>query len=131
MLRLKSLFFIIIFSLNSYAIEVIVVKFKINYNEIIVLNKLSSLNVLSVKKYCIPAKLEDFQMNKYIAKHYLRKGAVICMKDIKRYKKNSVIFNFGTIQIEKHGKIIFENNDYIKIKRDDGKIEKIYKDGRL
>jgi hypothetical protein len=131
MLRLKSLLFILFFVVNAYSIDVIVVKSKINYKEIIVLNKLSKANVLSVKKYCIPVTIDNLEENKYIATHYLRKGSILCMKDIKRYKKNSVIFNFGSIQIEKSGKIIFENNEYIKIKRNDGKIEKIYKDGRL
>lgn len=131
MLRLKCLFFVIIFSINLYSIDVIVANSKINYKEIISVEKLSSLNVLSVKKYCIPATIDDLEKDKYFAKHYIRKGSVICLKDIEKYSKNSILFNFGSIQIERNGKLVFENDEYIKIKRNDGKIEKIYKDGRL
>ena len=131
MLRLKSLFLILLFSLNLYSIEVIVTKTKINYKEIIDINKLSSANVLSVKKFCIPVSIKDFENKKYTAKRYLKKGTVLCKKDISLYKKKSVLFDFGTIQIEKQGKIIYENDKYIKIKRIDGQIDKIYKDGSL
>ena len=131
MLRLKCLFFVIIFSINLYSIDVIITNSKINYKEIISVKKLSSANVLSVKKYCIPATISDFEQDKYFAKHYIRKGSIICLKDIEKYRKNSILFNFGSIQIERNGKLIFENDEYIKIKRNDGKIEKIYKDGRL
>lgn len=131
MLRLKCLFFVIIFSINLYSIDVIVTKSKINYNEIISLEKLSASNILSVKKYCIPATISDFKQDKYIAKHYIKKGSIVCLKDIEKYIKNSILFNFGSIQIERNGKLVFENDEYIKIKRNDGRIEKIYKDGRL
>ncbi len=131
MLRLKSLFIIFLFSMNVHAIEVIVTNSKINYKEIIDIKRLSSSNVLSVKKFCIPITIKDLQGKKYIAKRYLKKGTVLCKKDISLYEKKSVLFNFGIIEIEKQGKIIFENDDYIKIKRIDGEIEKIYKDGRL
>lgn len=52
-------------------------------------------------------------------------------KDLDKDKNNSVLFNFGSIQIERPGKIIFENDEYIRIKREDGQVEKIYKDGRI
>jgi len=131
MLRLKCLFFVILFSINLYSIEVLVTNSKINYKEIISIKKLSSANVLSVKKFCIPATIRDFENDKYYATHYIRKGSVICLKDIEKYSKSSILFNFGSIQIERDGKLIFENDEYIKIKKRDGKIEKIYKDGRL
>ena len=131
MLRLKSLFILVLFSLNLYSIEVIVTNSKINYKDMIDIKKLSSANVLSVKKFCIPVTIKDFENEKYIAKRYLKKGTVLCKKDITKYKKKSVLFNFGVIEIEKQGNIIFENDKYIKIKRIDGKVDKIYKDGRL
>ena len=131
MLRLKSLFIVILFSANLYSIEVIVTNSKINYKELIDIKKLSSANVLSVKKFCIPVTLSELNENKYISKRYLRKGTVLCKKDITLYKKKSVLFNFGVIEIEKQGKIIFENDEYIKIKRIDGQVDKIYKDGSL
>ncbi|WP_072682185.1 hypothetical protein [Arcobacter sp. LA11] len=131
MLRLKCLFFVIALSINLYSIEVLVTNSKINYKEIISVKKLSSGKVLSVKKFCIPATISDFENNKYYATRYLRKGSIICLKDIEKYSKNSILFNFGSIQIERDGELIFENDEYIKIKKRDGKIEKIYKDGRL
>ena len=131
MSKFKVLFLLFFFTVNLYSIEVIIAKTKINYKEMISLEKLSKSEVLSVKKYCIPATVKDFETSKFVATHYIRKGSVICLKDIAKYKKNSVVFNFGAIQIEKNGKVIFENNEYIRIKREDGKIEKIYKDGRL
>ncbi len=50
MLRLKSLFILVLISLNLYSIEVVVTNTKVNYKEKIDLNKLSSADVLSVKK---------------------------------------------------------------------------------
>lgn len=131
MLMLKRLFFLLFVSTNIYAIDVLVSTNKIDYNEEITIQKLSSASVSSVKKFCIPLTIDDLEKNRFLAKHYIRKGLVLCRKNIKLYKKNSVVFNFGSIQIEREGKVVFENDEYIKIKRTDGKIEKIYKDGRL
>lgn len=131
MLRLRSLFLLIFFSLNLYSIEVVVTTSKINYKETISPSKLSTKEISSVRKYCIPMKISDFQKEKYTAKRYLKKGTVLCTRDVESFSKNSVLFKFGTIEIETPGKIIYENDKYIKIKRADGEIEKIYKDGRL
>lgn len=131
MLRLRSLFVLFFLSLNLYSIEVVVTNTIINYKEKVDIKKLSSANVLSVKKFCIPITIQDLETKKFMAKRYLRKGTILCTNDIEEFSKNSVLFNFGTIQIEKEGKVIFENNEYIRIKKPDGKIEKIYKDGRL
>lgn len=131
MFRLKSLLLILFLSLNLHSIEVVVTNKRINFNEIIESSNLKKAEVLNVKKFCIPLTLENFKTTKYIAKHYMREGFIICTKDVKKYEKNSILFNFGSIQIERDGKVVFENDDYIKIKRNDGKIEKIYKDGRV
>jgi hypothetical protein len=53
------------------------------------------------------------------------------MKDVRKSDNQSIIFNFGGVKIEKKGKIIYENKDFIRIKNVDGTIEQIYKDGRL
>jgi hypothetical protein len=53
------------------------------------------------------------------------------MKDVKKSDNESIIFNFGGVKIEKKGKIIYENKDFIRIKNIDGTIEQIYKDGRI
>lgn len=131
MLRLRSPFLIIILSLNLFGIEVVMTNSKINYKEIVSSSKLTISDVKKVKKHCIPMKINDFKTKKYIAKRYLKKGIIICSKDVEEYNKNSVLFNFGSIEIERPGKVILENDEYIKIKKLDGKIEKIYKDGRL
>lgn len=129
MLRLKSLFLLFFLFQNLYSLDVIVSSVDINYKEIIDIKKLSSSNVLSVKKFCIPVTISDLKNKKHVAKRFIRKGSVLCTKDIESYEKKSVLFNFGSIEIEKRGKIIFENDKYIKIKRTDGNIDKIYKDG--
>ena len=41
-----------------------------------------------------------------------------------------MIFNFGNIQIEQNGEIIFQNDKYITIKKNNGKVKKIYKNGQ-
>ena len=40
-----------------------------------------------------------------------------------------MIFDFGNIEIEKDGKVIKDTKQYVRIKNNDGTIEKIYKDG--
>lgn len=119
----------ILFELN--AIEVIIAKNKIPYNAIISSKDLALKNVLKLKRGCKIFTLEDLEKNQYITKHYINKGNVICLNDIKTYKKETVLFKFGNIEIEKNGKKVFENDKYITIKKRDGKLEKIYKDGSL
>ncbi|RXK11888.1 hypothetical protein CP965_11955 [Halarcobacter mediterraneus] len=130
MLRHKSLFLILFIS-KLYSYDVVITNKDINYNEVININMISQTKVNEIKKYCKPLSYEDFKNNKYQASHYMRKGFVICEDDVKNYKKKSVLFDFGIIQIEKEGEVIYENDEYIRIKRKDGEIEKIYKDGRL
>lgn len=130
MLRPRSLFIIFLFS-KLYAYDVVITNQQINYNEIISINMVSKSKVDEIKKFCKPLSYEDFKTNKYQASHYMKKGFVLCEDDVKNYKKQSVLFDFGIIQIEKEGEIIYENDEYIRIKRRDGEIEKIYKDGRL
>jgi len=129
MLKLSVL--VLIFSIKLLAVEVLVTKSDINYKEEVNITKLYKTNVNSVKKFCKPVKESDFKNTNYRASRFLKKGIVLCTKDIDKDKNNSVLFDFGTIQIEKPGRIIFENDEYIRIKREDGKIEKIYKDGRI
>jgi len=70
------------------------------------------------------------KQNKYFAKHYLRKNKPLCKKNVFLQSSRKIKFNFGNLEIEKDGEIIRETDHYIKIKTIDGKIEKIYKDGR-
>ncbi len=68
--------------------------------------------------------------NKYLARHFIRKGRAICERNVIVPESNVVRFQFGNLEIEKEGKVIRETDRYIKIKNLDGTINKIYKDGR-
>ncbi len=122
--------FFIVFSLNIYAIDVIIAKDDIKYKEKIDSTKLMLFKSARLKKDCKAFTIKMYNNNTFVSKHYINKGSIICLKDIKVYKKDSVIFQFGSLEIEKEGKILFQNNKYITIKKSNGKIEKIYKDGK-
>lgn len=131
MSQLKVFILLFFLSFKLFAIDVLVNKKDINFKEELSASKLYKTSVNNVRKYCTPLSIKKFQEKKYRASRYLKKGTVICTKDVYEDKNNKILFNFGAIQIEKPGKIIFENDEYIKIKRSDGKVEKIYKDGRI
>jgi len=133
MLRHKSvlkLFLILTFSLtNLYSIEVLVAKSVIKFKERVKPTNLRFKKVKSVRKSCIPATLNGIGQDYYISTHYINPGSIICEKDISIYEKKTVIFNFGNIEIEKEGKVVGETKQYIRIKKPNGRIEKIYKNG--
>lgn len=124
-----SLFFLL--SIKLMAISVLVANESINYEEKLESSKVKMINVDEIKKMCVPLTLSQLQNEEYITTHYINKGSIICLSDVKKYKDNSILFNFGDLQIERKGKIIYENDEFIRIKNLDGTIEKIYKDGRL
>jgi hypothetical protein len=104
----------------------------IQYKDFITLNKVQQAEITKkLKRDCIPITLNDLSGGSYLSKHYISKGKVICKKDIKPYEKKTVIFNFGTFEIEKEGEIIYQDNKVVKIRKPNGKIEKIYKNGAL
>lgn len=129
MLRLSFVIFLL--CLNSYALDVLITKESINFEQKIKSSQLRLLKTTNLKKSCVPLTLNQIQNKEYLANHYINKNSILCQRDVREYKDNSVIFDFGSIQIEKKGKIIFENDKFIRIKKEDGKIEKIYKDGSL
>ena len=129
MLKLSLLVFFL--TTNVFAISVLVSKDSIGFRQKIEPSNLRLMHVPKLKKSCIPLTLKEVQNNEYRATHYINRKSIICQNDVKIYKKESVIFNFGGLEIEKKGKIIYENDDFIRIKKENGKIEKIYKDGRL
>ncbi len=131
MLRHKCLFLFFIFNVTLFANQFVIAKKNIPYNSTITIDDLQSVSSAPMKKYCEPMSMEMFEKQRYISNRYIKKSTIICKDDVSIYKKNSVLFNFGTIQIEQNGKIIFENDEYIKIKKENGDIEKIYKDGRI
>ena len=127
---LKLSLLCLLLSVNSYAISVLIAKESINFEEKIDSSKLIVQNVSDISKACIPLKLSDIQKQDYVTTHFINKNTIICQKDVKDYKDTGVVFNFGGVKIEKKGKIIYENDEFIRIKNLDGTIEQIYKDGR-
>jgi len=130
-LILKPSILFLLLTSNVLAISVLVTKNSIGFEQKINTSELRLMNIPVLKKACIPVKLKDIQNNEYISTHYINSGSILCQKDLRLYKKESVIFNFGSLEIETKGKIIYENDEFIRIKKEDGEIEKFYKDGRL
>lgn len=130
-LILKLSFLTILLNITLFGASVVVTKESIKLDEQIVASKLKVQNLANVNKSCEPVSLTDLQNEVYIATHYINKNTVICRKDIKRFQDETIVFSFGGLQIEKKGKIIYENNEFIRFKNLDGTIEQIYKDGRL
>lgn len=128
-LKFKLLLLCIFLTSNLFSAKILSAKIKIQYKELISTSSLKYITLDKLPNRCNPLLLEHLDQNKYIAKHYIKKGSILCLEDVKVYKKESVLFNFGNIQIEKDGKVIFENDKYITIKKRNGKIEKIYKNG--
>lgn len=132
-LKLKLSFLIITVLLisNVQAMNVIVAKEHIKYKEKISVTKLVFRSVEQIRKKCDPITLKYLEGKKLIAAHHINKGTIICKDNLTTYQKKSVLFNFGAIQIEKNAKVINENDEYIMIKNENGKKDKIYKDGRI
>ncbi len=127
---LKLSLFAFLFTINSFAVTVLVSVQAINFEEKIDKSKLKVQNIKELNKSCIPLKLSDMEED-YVSTHYINKNSIICTKDVKKYKDEGIVFNFGGVKIERKGKIIYENNEFIRIKNPDGTIEQIYKDGRI
>lgn len=128
-LKLSILVFLL--NINLFAVSVLVSKVAINFEEKLDSSKVVAQNVVEINKSCTPLTLSQLQNEEYITTHYINKNTIICIKDVKKYENESVIFNFGGVKIEKKGKVIYENSDFIRIKNIDGTIEQIYKDGRI
>ena len=129
-LILKLSFLCLFLSINTFAIDVLISKDAIKIKEKIDASKLKLQNINEINKACIPLTLDEIQNEEYISSHYINKNTIICQKDVKKQNDEGIVFNFGGLKIEKKGKIIYENNEFIRIKNLDGTIEQIYKDGR-
>ncbi|PLY10416.1 MAG: hypothetical protein C0626_05405 [Arcobacter sp.] len=129
-LRFSFFYLTIISVLKLFSTEVIIAKIDIPYNIALSPSNVAILQLDNIPKDCKPITIAELKKEKYFTKKYLQKEKIICHDDLKKENNNKVIFSFGSIEIETNGKILYENDDYIKIKRDNGKIEKIYKDGR-
>jgi flagella basal body P-ring formation protein FlgA len=130
-LILRLSLFVLFFTIEIFATTVLVSSEAIKFEEKIDASKVKVQNISNLNKNCEPLTLTSLQNEEYITTHYINKNTVICTKDVKKQQNNIVVFNFGGVRIEKKGKIIFENNEFIKIKNLDGTIEQIYKDGRI
>ncbi len=126
-----KLSFVFLLNVNLFAISVLVSKESISFEEKLDSSKVAVQNVTDINKSCIPLKLSELQNTDYITTHHINKNTIICSKDVKKYENESIIFNFGGVKIEKKGKVIYENKDFIRLKNNDGTIEQIYKDGRI
>ena len=126
-----KLSFVFLLNINLFAISVLVSKESISFEEKLDSSKVAVQNVTEINKSCIPLKLSELQNTDYVTTHHINKNTIICSKDVKKYENESIIFNFGGLKIEKKGKVIYENKDFIRIKNNDGTIEQIYKDGRI
>jgi len=133
MLKPNALLTVLLISALSvsqlFSIDVLVAKEKINYKAKIKLSNLRLKKVKGVRKSCVPITINGLGNDHYISTHFINPGTIICEKDIKIYEKNTVVFNFGNIEIEKEGKLIGETKRYIRIKKPNGRIEKIFKNG--
>ncbi len=130
-LILKLSLLTILLNITLLATSVVVSKEAIKLDEQIVATKLRVQNVSNVNKSCEPITLKEIQTEVYVATHYINKNTIICKKDIKKFQDETIVFSFGGLEIEKKGKIIYENSEFIRFKNLDGTIEQIYKDGRL
>jgi hypothetical protein len=113
-----------------YAKGVVIAIKNINFNESVTVDDVIEVEYDKHVR-CSGISINQLKQNHYIAKHYLIKGRPICQKDIQIAKEQIVKFDFGNIIIEKKGKIISKGKDYIKIKKPNGKIEKIYTNGKF
>jgi len=131
-LKLKFSFFCIFFLFlsNLFSADVIIAKIDIPYNSAITPSNIVLTQIEKLPKNCKQVTIDELKKDEYFTNKYLQKDKIICHNDLRKKSNNKIIFNFGSIQIETTGKILYENDEYIRIKKENGKIEKIYKDGR-
>lgn len=127
----KAVCFFLLFSSTIFAQEILVTIKDIKFREKVTIENLIVKQDNNINKNCIPLTLKHLENGSYTATHYIFKDSILCENDVLKYEKESVVFDFGTLQIEQEGKIIYENDQYIRIKKHDGTIEKIYKNGKI
>ncbi len=110
-------------------IDVLIAKKDIPYKNSISIDDFIEKKVPEIRGTCIPVSLKDLQNNEFVAKHFIRSGRILCMRNIKEDTASKVLFDFGTLEIERKAKVIHENDRYIKVRLPDGEVQKIYKNG--
>ena len=130
---MKSFLILIFITTIFLDASVIVIKTKkdIKFRDKITKQNTYIANVNNVLRSCSPVTKKNVISGKYRAKGFFKKGRILCIRDVYKANENRLIFNFGMIEIERYGKILRETDDYVKIQNINGKIEKIYKDGRI
>lgn len=129
MLKLSVLF---LFFLNTvFALDVLITTEPIRYQQVLDPKKVTLKKISKLKKACVPLTVKDLKDNKYITRHYINRYSILCKKDVELSKSTGVIFNFGNLEIHQNGKIMYQNDKIIKIKKPNGKAEIFYKDGRI
>lgn len=129
---IQRFFFFILFigiTLQADAIEVLVAKKDIPYKGNIHIDDFMQKKVAEVNRICIPVTIKDLEQNDFVARHFIRSGRILCTRSIKLDTAKKVLFDFGTLEIERKAKVIHENNRYIKVRLPNGEVQKIYKNG--
>ena len=127
----KTILLVLLFSSSLFSYDVFITRKDIRFKEKIQKEDLSLTQVDNLKPNCTPLSSKDLENESFTASHYLFKDSIVCMNDVIKYEKESVLFDFGILEIEQEGKIIYENDKFIRLKKQDGTIEKIYKDGKI
>ena len=126
---MKFLLYFFITLTFSYSTEIVVSDVNIQYDSYIDIEHLAIVNTTK-KVRCRAFDVSKLHTKTYVSKRYIIKGHPICERDVKVAVKNRIRYDFGSIVIERNGKVIGENRKFIKIKNNDGSIEKIYKNGQ-
>jgi len=128
----KLFLFLLILNLSLEA-SILVVKTSKNiaYKNKITTDNVHLEYVNNVKRSCSPLTKKEVESNFFNAKIYFKKDRIVCKKDVYKADDSRLLFDFGTIEIEKSGKIVHETSNYVRIKDNNGKVEKIYKNGIL
>lgn len=126
---MKFILLILSFNIFINATDILVSNEDIKYHTIL---DYDNLKIISTNKRvrCNMFNKNNLIKTTYRAKHYILKGKPICNKDVQIVKNHKIRYDFGNIVIERSGKVIGENKKYIRIKNNDGSIDKIYKNGQ-
>ncbi|QOG12010.1 hypothetical protein [Arcobacter sp. FWKO B] len=126
--------FIILFILYGFldAKNIAVAKKNISFKDFLTTENIdiAHIDTKDIPRTCVPFEVEKLNTHQYTASKYIRSGSIICEKDASLYESKEVLFNFGSIEIKTDGEIVNENDDFITIKKHDGSIHRIFKDGR-
>ena len=127
---MKKILFLLFISLNLLGNKILVSNINIKYKEHLNYDNLTIITT-NKKVRCKIFDINKLNQNTYEAKHYIIKNRPICEKDVKISANKKIRYDFGNIVIERNGEVIGETKKFIKIKNNDGSIDKIYKNGQV